>query len=184
MGTNKKNRVVFKVTIEQFAQILINLKGYKFINLSYTTELSKKMVKKDRQTKEPNILINGQLKKVINVASLYTSNTDMTGYEKRADNNGKGNDFKEYGESWHKFISDNKLVATDKKTESKLYFCFEKINKSMFTEIWLNGLKYVGKVGDVWNKFTPNDRGVEIRLIEIKNIDKASIDGTRYEIIK
>jgi hypothetical protein len=184
MKNNKKNRVVLKVTVKQFALILMNLKGYKFINLSYTTNLDKKMVKKDRQTGEANILINGQLKKVVNIASLYTSNTELSGYQNRAENNGKGAEYKEYSEGWHKFIGDNKLVATDKKTELKYYFCYEKINKTIVSEIWLNGAKFVGKIGDVWNKVSPNDRGVEIRLIEIKNIDKASIDGIRYEIIK
>jgi hypothetical protein len=184
MKNNKKIKVVKKVTITQFTEILKSLQGYKFINLAYTTELSKRMVKNDRQTKEPNPLISGQLKKVVNVATLFTAKDDLSGYQNRAENNGKGADFKEFKESWFEFISENKLVATDKKTRSKFYFCYEKTNKSLFSEIWLNGAKFIGKIGDVWNKISPNERGVEIRLIEIKNIDKASLSGERYEIIK
>ena len=184
MGNLKKTKVVKKVTIAEFTEILKTLQGYKFINLSYTTDLAKKMVKNDRQTKEPNPLLSGQLKKVVNVATLFTANAELSGYQNRAENNGKGADFKEFKEPWFQFISENRLVATDKKTRSKFYFCYEKTNKSLFSEIWLNGVKFVGKIGDVWNKISPNERGVEIRLIEIKNIDKASLSGERYEIIK
>lgn len=167
------------VTKSQLEVILSNLKGYKFVNLSYTTPLSKKMVKKDRVTKEANPLINGFVSKVLNVATLGTTKDGISGYQNRAINNGNGENFKE---SWYKYISP--ILVTDKKTETKRYFVYEKVNRSFFTAYLLNGERWLKPIGDVWNKVSENSRGVSIRVVQTDYINAMTIDGQKYVVIK
>jgi hypothetical protein len=179
----KNTKKIQVITRKNFIEVLKNINTYQFANIDYTTELSTKMLKKERGTNIPNELIDGKLHKCMNVAALGTTNDEISGYQNRAENNGKGADFKAFREPW--YIELSKVLVTDKKTQSKFYFKYEKLKntRSFFSKIILNGLVYTGKIGDVWNKVTPNERGVEIRVINIDNINKISIDGTKYVLI-
>jgi len=171
-----------KVSQAELEVILSNLKGYKFVNLSYTTPLAKKMVKKDRITKETNPLINGFVSKVLNVATLGTTKDGLSGYQMRAENNNKGAEFESFKEAWFKYLSP--ILVTDKKTETKRYFVYEKVNRSFFTKYILNGAIYTKQIGDVWNKVSDNKRGVNIRVVQTDYINRMTIDGKKYIVVR
>jgi hypothetical protein len=177
-------RKAIKVTQEELKAILMNIKTYQFVNIDQTTPLLSKMVKNDRQTKLPNPLVNGFLNSVLNVSALATTQEGKSGYQARAEKNGKGADFQPFKEAWFKYVA--KVVVTDRKTESKFYFAYERHSKvrKFFTKFILNGAIYTNPIGDVWNKVSPNKRGCDIRTVNLDHINRMTIDGTKYIVVR
>jgi hypothetical protein len=180
-----------RVNLETLKNKLMTVKHYRFCEVEYTTPLEGSMVKKDRVTKLPNPLLEGFIHKIVNVKSLATTKEGMSGYEMRATNNGKGEEFQPFQETYFTLISP--CVAKHKRYDQYYFYYEVKIEEeggvptnvgTKLSEILLKGKKYLGIVGDVWNIKKPNKRGVDMRLVKLQNIDRISIEGMKLELIK
>jgi hypothetical protein len=180
-----------RVNLETLKNKLITVKHYRFCEVEYTTPLEGSMVKKDRQTKLPNPLLEGFIHKIVNVHSLATLKDGLTGYQMRAINNGKGEDFQPFQSTYYTLISP---CVAKHKVKEQYYFYYEVLIEdengkptnvgTKLSEIILKGKKFLGVIGDVWKTKERNKRGVDVRLLKLENIDRIAIEGMKLELIK
>jgi hypothetical protein len=180
-----------KITVEELKEFLKTVKHYRRVELLTTTPLKPKMVVKDRKTKEPNPLLNGYVKTLLNVASLGTTKEGTTAYRVRSENNGHGAEESAFKGTYVTYISP---VLAKHKTKEQYYFSYEvklndddgkveNVNVKEKTYLLPDFTKFAGKIGDVWNKVSKNPRGVDMRRVKLENINRISIDNHRFQII-
>lgn len=147
---------------------------YSFFYMEYATPQKSSLRKKD------NPYLNTVKISKLSAASLpdYYSRAEKINNIEISESEKKG--------AWFKPITENcPVLVTDKKTESKIYFKFEKLHHARYTGYFCDGKEISYKeLAQYYYAKSENKFGVDIRVINLDNVTKLHINGYKIDLQK